>query len=341
MAIAVVAAAVAVAATLAQRSRRPRGPPARATGDTVPRYAGDSLIRPDGFERWVLAGASMGLGYSQPSGADAAAGATAGMFHNVYIEPSAYEHYVRTGKFREKTMMAMTLYEPGQKVHPSKQGFFEGDFIAVEVSLKDSERYPGSWAYFNFGKGATGLPRRRDAAAGVPVVPRQERGRRQRLRAVLSHAPRGERQVRPRQDPRRKGLVGRRDGGPAMTAVDRRAFLGTTVGAAVGCGAHVLAALAGRDHRHAAALRRGAARRPGAARALGPARARGGRGMDADLDSARRRPCDRHADVLQRRPGGRAGTACWRSRDSPARRARAGSRERHGASPADGRRTSC
>ena len=155
--IALAAAAVAVAATLAQRT----GPPeprlsVRAAGDTVPRYAGDSLIRPDGFERWVLAGASIGLGYSQPSGADAAAGKVAGMFHNVYIEPSAYEHYVRTGKFREKTMMAMTLYEPGQKVHPSKQGFFEGEFVAVEFSLKDTERFPGSWAYFNFGKGAKG-----------------------------------------------------------------------------------------------------------------------------------------------------------------------------------------
>jgi hypothetical protein len=62
-------------------------------------------------------------------------------------------------------MLAMTLYEPGQKVHPSKQGFFEGDLIAVEFALKDSERYPGSWAYFNFGNGAPGsravaLPRR-------------------------------------------------------------------------------------------------------------------------------------------------------------------------------------
>ena len=150
VATAAVVAAVAVAATLAQRSA---GPQPRATGDTVPRYAGDSLIRPIGYERWVLAGASMGLGYSQPSGADAA-GATGGMFHNVYIEPSAYEHFVRTGKFREGTMMAMTLFVPGQKVHPSKQGFFEGDFMALEVSLKDSARYPGSWAYFNFGMGA-------------------------------------------------------------------------------------------------------------------------------------------------------------------------------------------
>jgi len=138
--------------------RRGAAPAAGTTGDTVPRYAGDSLIRPNGVERWVLAGASMGLGYSQPSGADAAAGgaATGGMFHNVYIEPTAYEYYVRTGKFRDKTMMAMTLYEPGQKVHPSKQGFFEGDFIALEVSVKDTKRFPGSWAYFNLGKGAPG-----------------------------------------------------------------------------------------------------------------------------------------------------------------------------------------
>jgi hypothetical protein len=155
-----VAAAVAVALVVATaaRSRRPQAdaPSALlAPGDTIPRYAGDSLIRPDGFERWVLAGASIGLGYSQPSGADAA-GATGGMFHNVYIEPTAYAHYVRTGRFRQGTMMAMTLYEPGQKVHPSKQGYFEGKFLAVEFSLKDSRRYPGSWAYFNFGKGAKG-----------------------------------------------------------------------------------------------------------------------------------------------------------------------------------------
>jgi len=162
----VAAAGVGVAGLVTLLTRRhPTSPEtvllsaAAPAGDTVPRYSGDSLIRPTGIERWVLAGASMGLGYSQPSGADAAraaTGATGGMFHNVYIEPTAYEHYVRTVKFRDKTMFAMTLYEPGQKVHPSKQGFFEGDFLALEVSVKDTERFPGSWAYFNLGKGAPG-----------------------------------------------------------------------------------------------------------------------------------------------------------------------------------------
>ena len=151
--LAVVAAVGIVAGVGGARAARPASPPG-PPGDTVPRYAGDSLIRPDGFERWVLAGASIGLGYAQPSGADRA-GAT-GTFHNVYIEPTAYEHYVRTGRFREKTMLAMTLYAPAQKVHPARQGHFEGEFLAAEFALKDSARFPGSWAYFNFDKGAAG-----------------------------------------------------------------------------------------------------------------------------------------------------------------------------------------
>jgi len=150
--LAAAGAAVLLSALGGTRAGRPPTP--EAPRDTVPRYAGDSLIRPDGFERWVLAGASIGLGYSQPSGADLAG--ASGLFHNVYIEPSAYEHYVRTGRFREKTMLAMTLYAPAQKVHPAKQGHFEGEFLGAEFALKDSERFPGGWAYFDFGKGRSG-----------------------------------------------------------------------------------------------------------------------------------------------------------------------------------------
>ena len=155
LAAVVAAAGSAVVIGLPIRGASSGAPGVRALGDTAPRYVGDSLVRPDGYERWVLAGASLGLGYSEPSGADAA-GAPGGMFHNVYIEPTAYEHYVRTGRFREKTMLAMTIYAPGRKVPPSTQGYFEGELLAVEVALKDSERYPGSWAYFNFGTGGPG-----------------------------------------------------------------------------------------------------------------------------------------------------------------------------------------
>ena len=158
-------AAVGAAGMLAAASGGPAGRPAPAAppSDTVPRYAGDSLIRPDGFERWVLAGASVGLGYGEPGGADLAGGP--GLFHNVYIEPTAYQHYVRTGRFREKTLLAMTLYAPAQKAPPATRGQFQGEFMGAEFALKDSGRFPGGWAYFSFGK--------RGAGSRAVAMPRQ------------------------------------------------------------------------------------------------------------------------------------------------------------------------
>ena len=158
-----------------------------------------------------------------------------GVFHNVYIEPTAYAYYVRTGKFREKTMMAMTLWQPGQKVHPSKQGFFEGEFLAMEFSVKDSRRFPGSLGDSQLRQGRTRIPLHGQPAAGVSVVPRRERGRRQCLRAVLPDAEGRELQVRSRQ------AGGRRQQESPVSALDRRGF----VRAGLTCGGWVLACLAG------------------------------------------------------------------------------------------------
>jgi hypothetical protein len=130
-----------------------------------PRYAGDSLLRPASIETWVLAGASLGLGYGEPSGADAA-GAAGALFHNVYIEPSAYAAYVQSGRFPAGTMLALALHQPRRRAAPSRQGLFEGDRLAVEIAVKDPVRYPGGWAYFGFGgapAGARAAPLPREA----------------------------------------------------------------------------------------------------------------------------------------------------------------------------------
>jgi hypothetical protein len=97
----------------------------------------------------VLAGSSLGLGYSETF----AANRDPGMFHNVYIPRPAYERYLRSGSFPEKTMMVMTLYAAGEKVAPSKQGYFQGDFVGMEAAVKDSERRPEGWAYYSFTRG--------------------------------------------------------------------------------------------------------------------------------------------------------------------------------------------
>lgn len=139
-----VAAGAAVAARLV--SPAPGGP----------RFQGEALLRPEGVERWVFAGASLGLDYAEPG----AAGLEGRLFHNVYLEPRAYQHYARTGRFPEGTMLALTLHSPRERVAPARQGLFEGERMRLEIALKDTRRYPGGWAYFDFGAGTTASPAR-------------------------------------------------------------------------------------------------------------------------------------------------------------------------------------
>jgi hypothetical protein len=114
----------------------------------APRYtAAGELVRPTGYESWVLAGASIGLAYSEGAKSDGP-----GVFHNVYMQPEAYEDYARTGRFPEKTMFVLALYEPRQRESINRQGYFEGNLVAVEASVKDHDRFPEGWAYFDFGK---------------------------------------------------------------------------------------------------------------------------------------------------------------------------------------------
>ncbi len=86
-------------------------------------------------------------------------------FHNVYIEPTAYAHWQKTGKFAEGTQIAKELVFIRQKdkdeMNPdgstgevSGIGYFQGEFTGLELTVKDSKRFPGEpggWAYFSFG----------------------------------------------------------------------------------------------------------------------------------------------------------------------------------------------
>ena len=96
-------------------------------------------------------------------------------FHNVYIEPGAYAHYRRTGKFAEGTQMAKELVmirapdganKDGSTDEVSGTGYFQGEFVGLELTVKDTKRFanePGGWAYFSFGH--KGQPYAKTAAA--------------------------------------------------------------------------------------------------------------------------------------------------------------------------------
>ncbi len=125
-----------------------------ADAQQSPHYSpGGELLRPDRIEHWVFVGASIGLSYTDATRTDGP-----GSFHTVYITPAAYDVYVRTRTFPEGTMLAMTVYDPGEKVAPSRHGFFEGTRLGLEVAVKDSKRFPNRWAYFNLGEARSARP---------------------------------------------------------------------------------------------------------------------------------------------------------------------------------------
>jgi len=110
-----------------------------------PRYTADgALRRPDGVDRWVTVGTSLGLGYSDRTSDGAE------MFHRVYLEPSAYEARRRTGRFPVGTMLALSLAPAAARVPPARDGVFADRAVQLKVAVKDPARFPGGWGYFDF-----------------------------------------------------------------------------------------------------------------------------------------------------------------------------------------------
>ena len=75
-------------------------------------------------------------------------------FHNIYIDPTSFEHYRITGEFPEGTVVIKELVSVGSKLAVSGKGYFMGEFLGLEATIKSKERFPnepGYWAYFSFG----------------------------------------------------------------------------------------------------------------------------------------------------------------------------------------------
>ena len=95
------------------------GPAARSQNADDPQYApsGD-LVLPSGFETWVFVGSDLGLSYTPGAAAAASAPpprAPRQQFHNVSINKAAYEYFLTNGRFPERTVLVMQVYEAADK----------------------------------------------------------------------------------------------------------------------------------------------------------------------------------------------------------------------------------
>lgn len=121
-----------------------------------------NLKRPVSYQTWVFVGANLGVEYRDdtlpPAPADKAPpkNPKIGNFHNVYINPEAFEVYAKTGKFPDKTILVLDIYKAnaGEPKNIVSEGLFPGEPLGVAVAVKNRNRPDGSkidWAYYDFG----------------------------------------------------------------------------------------------------------------------------------------------------------------------------------------------
>jgi hypothetical protein len=124
-----------------------------------PRYApsGDLLL-PNGFETWVFVGSNLGLSYTPDAAAAASAPpprAARQQFHNVSINKAAYDYFLANGRFPDRTVLVMQVFEAIDKEPKGvlASGVFNGRRVGLEVAVKNASRPDGNttpWAYYNF-----------------------------------------------------------------------------------------------------------------------------------------------------------------------------------------------
>jgi Cytochrome P460 len=111
------------------------------------------MLRPEGYRRWVFMGANYGMGYSEGETL-ATQKAKDATFHNIYVQPKAFDHFAKTGEYPEGAMLVMEVVKPGTHASINKQGVFQDKVMGIEVGVKDSKRFgKEKWAYFKFFKG--------------------------------------------------------------------------------------------------------------------------------------------------------------------------------------------
>lgn len=127
--------------------------PATANNLSVARIDADGkLQKPADLANWVFLGASLGMGYN-PGSFNAA---RPGQFQVALMEPTAYQHFVRTGHYAPGSMFLLSFYDSDTQPRSINQnGFTQADLTNFEIHLVDPAANKDGRVFYLFGATAT------------------------------------------------------------------------------------------------------------------------------------------------------------------------------------------
>lgn len=112
-----------------------------------PQYTGDNqLLRPADYREWIFLSSGLGMSYS--------AQADHQMFTNVLVPQWAYQEFLKSGKWPDKTMFVVEERGATSKGSINKAGHYQTDLMGIGVEVKDETHFADKWAYFNFDEDA-------------------------------------------------------------------------------------------------------------------------------------------------------------------------------------------
>lgn len=119
---------------------------AQAPAADGPQFKGNALVRPADYREWIFLSAGLGMSYTP------GASNTAPPFDNVFVNPSAYHAFLKTGTWPDRTVLVLELRASQDRGSINQSGRFQTTRRALEVHVKDA-RLPSGWAFFQFPEG--------------------------------------------------------------------------------------------------------------------------------------------------------------------------------------------
>lgn len=114
----------------------------------APAYAanGDMLPIPH-YREWTYLTSGIDMSYSPK----AQENPEESVFDNVFVTPASYKSFLATGTWPDKSVFVLEVRAAKSKGSINQRGHFQSPQInGIEVHMKDTKRFPGGWAFFDF-----------------------------------------------------------------------------------------------------------------------------------------------------------------------------------------------
>jgi len=104
------------------------------------------MLLPKDYREWVFLSSGLGMTYVPSATPNPNPN-----FDNVFVNSDAYQSFLKTGTWPDKTVLILEIRASDSKLSINKDGRVQTNVVGVEAHVKDASH--GGWAFYNFGNG--------------------------------------------------------------------------------------------------------------------------------------------------------------------------------------------